>query len=457
MSLYGALFSAVSGLNANSQALGAISDNISNVNTIGYKSNDTQFSTLVTEGRSSNFYSPGGVTAKVRQLVSRGGLLQASASNTDLAIDGAGFFVTRTLPDSLNGEVRFTRAGSFTQDARGFLKNTAGLYLMGWQLDSTGNYLNDGNLGSLTPVSTAGFTGTAEATTNVRVRANLQASQEASSAYATYNANSASFNMAGGNVQPDFIQSVQVFDTQGGTHNVNFAFIKTNVPNAWDVEIFSPDPADVQAIPGLQQGQLATGRVIFNQDGSLKLQPAFPGDTNITNLLGSPPLSSPITPQWTNGAGAEPIKLNLGSDGKLDGLTQYEARSQVISTDRNGAVFGNVIAVDISKDGIVTAQFSNGISRKVYKLPVATFQNPDELVRQQSNSYIASDRSGSYAINEPGLGGGGQISAATLEASTVDLASEFTKLITTQRAYSSSARIITTADQMLQELTQVGR
>jgi flagellar hook protein FlgE len=466
MSLYGALFSGVSGLNANSQALGAISDNISNVNTVGYKANDTQFSTLVTEASASTTYQPGGVQAKVRQLVSRTGLLQQTNSSSDLAVDGQGFFVARTNSDTKLGEARFTRAGSFTQDANGYFVNTAGLYLQGWKLDPDGTYLNDGSIDGLVPISTSTLTGTAEATSKVNIRANLQASQKLNLDLGVYDGANPAKNMAGGELKPDFIQSIQVFDAQGGSHNVNLGFMRANpaVPgneNTWNVEVYAANPAELTAaqqqvsagLPVVTAGQLAKGVIKFNADGSLNLS----GTTLLAGGVPALGLNNAITPTWASGAGSGPIKFDLGSDGNLDGLTQYEARSQVISYDRDGAVFGNVIGVNFSKDGTVTAQFSNGVSKKVYKLPIATFQNPDGLVRQQGNAYSPSDNSGSFALNEPGVGGSGRVVASTLEASTVDLASEFTKLIVTQRAYSASSKIITTANEMLQELMQVIR
>jgi flagellar hook protein FlgE len=230
--------------------------------------------------------------------------------------------------------------------------------------------------------------------------------------------------------------------------------------NTWYAEVYAADPTELDAsqqqtagTPPVTAGQLASGVVKFNADGSLNLA----GTTLLVG--GTPPLglSAAITPTWASQAGSKPITFDMGSDGQLDGITQYEARSQVISYDRDGAVFGNVIGVSFSKDGTVTAQFSNGVSKKVYKLPVATFQNPDGLLRQQGNAYSPSDDSGSFALNEPGIGGSGRVVSSTLEASTVDLASEFTKLITTQRAYSASSKIITTANEMLQELTQMIR
>lgn len=459
MSIYGALFSGVSGLNAQSVALGAISDNITNVNTVGYKANDTLFSTLVIEGTSTASYQPGGVQAKTRQLVTTPGLLQSSASNTDLAIDGQGFFVTRPSPTST--EVRFTRAGSFTQDAAGNLVNSAGNYLLGWPLDASGNFTNNGSTNGLVPVSTSGLTGTAEATSSVRLRANLQASQTVNSNIAAYNATDPLHSVAAGTFPADFVQSIPVYDGQGGIHNINLAFVKSATPNVWNAELYLPNNDGTATPPSAVSNLIASGTVVFNGDGSIKLQadPLIPGDTNFTSLLssGGVALAAPLNVTWNNGAATRPIKFALGSNGAFDGLTQYDAQSQRISTNADGAVFGNVIGVNVGKDGTVSAQFSNGVTRDVYRLPIATFQNPDDLQRLQGNAYAASTLSGAFVLNSPGVGGAGRISSSTLEASTVDLGNEFTKLITTQRAYSAAAKVITTADEILTELNQIKR
>ncbi len=433
MSLYSALFAGVSGLNAYSSAMGTISDNITNVNTVGYKAAESHFSTFVTDNRTQGTYTPGGVTAKARTLVSQQGLLQASNSGTDLGIDGAGFFVVRNDNEVGKGQAQFTRAGSFTPDAEGYLRNTAGLYLQGWELDSTGAVTNNGSLNDLKPINIARLTGTAEATSQIALRANLQSSQPVfAGAYATG-------DLASGTQTADFERSVQVYDAQGGTHNLTLSFLKTG-DNQWAVEVHG-DPADVQAANGL----LASGTLAFNGDGSL-------------NISGSTPaLFDPIAVNWAGGAKPGTISLSLGSDGAVDGLTQYDSQSALISSTVDGAVFGNVTDVAISDDGVVTALFDNGLTREVYKLPLATFQNPNGLLRLQGNAYGISDFSGNFTLTEAGTGGSGRISPSTLEASTVDLAAEFTDMITVQRAYSASTKIITTADEMLMELTQLRR
>lgn len=456
MSVFAALFSGVSGLQTFGSALGVIADNITNVNTVGYKESRANFITLVTESNSTTGFAPGGVGLAVQTLVSRQGLLQASNSATDLSIDGAGFFVVRSATDAEapDGEIVFTRAGSFTPDEEGFLKNTAGDFLMGWPLDSAGGLpTNLGDISALVPVRTSGLTGTAEATTSIGIRANLQSSQGVNVNEGLYRAEGddlgtggvTEVNMAGGGITPDFQRSVQVFDAQGGRHTLILAMLKSPTANQWHVEIWGDPTSEVNVSGANVDGQVATGTLAFNTDGSLDL----------SNTSAS--LFSAILIDWNNGAADSTITIDFGSDGDTDGFTQFDSTSTLISSSVDGAVFGNVVGVSVEKDGTVTALFDNGLSRSVFKLPLATFQNPDGLTRRQGNAYAVSDRSGAFILVEAGQGGGGTIAPATLESSTVDLAKEFTELIITQRAFTASTRIITTADEMLDELNRIKR
>lgn len=451
MSLYSALFSGVSGLNAYSSALGIISDNITNVNTVGYKASIAEFSTLVTETSSTTTYSPGGVAARPRSLISQQGLPTPTTSGTDLAIDGSGFFVVNSDPVSgSRGTVSFTRAGSFRPDDEGFLRNAAGQYLLGFPLGNNGELVNNGDVRSLEPISTTGLTGTAEPTTEVRLRANLQAkgfdgpegTPVINPRAVDYDPSDPANNLASGGITPDFTRPIDVFDAQGGTHRLTFSFLQTDI-NEWAVEVYADPPSDVVTQNGFVDGQLATGTVRFNSDGSIDL------DNTSPSLLDAIPVA------WTNGAGSQDISFDLGSNGDVNGVTQFNSRSALISSTANGAAFGNVVGVSVGEDGTVTALFDNNLTRAVYRIPLGTFQNPDGLRRLQGNSYGISADSGTFSIVEPGTGGGGTIESSTLEASTVDLANEFTRLISTQRAFSASTRVITTADEMLAELNQV--
>ncbi|MFQ5533711.1 MAG: flagellar hook-basal body complex protein [Sphingomonadales bacterium] len=448
MSVIGALLSGVSGLSANSNALGMIGDNIVNINTVGYKATDARFSTLVTDASSATMFSSGGVQSSPQTLVDSQGLLQATDSATDLAIIGSGFFVTgSSAQGSGSGEIQFTRAGSFTPNADGFLQNTAGLFLKGWQIDDNGNIpTNLGDLSLLETINVSGLTGTAKATTTVQLRANLQATQTPNPNVASYDPTNSAFNMASGTgLKPDFERTIPIIDAQGGTRSLTFAFLKSATPNRWFVELNIPSPSNFNLTPPNIDGQVATGTLAFKEDGTL----------DVANT--SPSLLNAVTIDWNDGPADSNLTIDFGTDGRADGLTQFNSASTLLSSSVNGAVFGNVTGVSITPEGKVTALFDNGLVKDVFQLPVATFQNPNGLTRRNGNAFVPSPESGSFNIQLPNTGGAGKISPSNLEGSTVDLASEFTKLITTQRAFTASTRIITTADEMLDELNRVKR
>lgn len=433
MSLYSALYAGVSGLGAQSSAMATVADNITNINTVGYKGVATEFRSLVTDGRMKSSYSAGGVAAAPQALISKQGLLQASANQTDLAIDGAGFFVVRT-GDTPGADIAFTRAGAFKPDLEGFLRNTSGYYLQGWRLDAQGDYIDTGNLDTLEPVRLSELTGSAAPTTDIAMRANLKSDE------VPFAGSYAAGDLASGTATPHFSRSLDIYDAQGGPRRVTMSFLKT-AANTWQAEIFAQPATDVTAAGGV----LASGTVSFNPDGSL-------------NLAGSTPaLFAPLSVSWTNGAGSQPIELALGTDGGLDGLTQFGGESALISSSVNGGLLGNIASVEVSSEGVVSAIFEDGTARAVYQLPIATFQNPDGLTRLSGNAYSISMASGSAAINAPGAFGSGVVASSTLEASNVDLAQEFTNMIRFQRAYSASSKIITTVDDMLQELSNLKR
>ncbi len=147
----------------------------------------------------------------------------------------------------------------------------------------------------------------------------------------------------------------------------------------------------------------------------------------------------------------------MGTVGGTAGITQYDNTSTLVSSTVDGALFGSLSGINIDTDGMVTAQFSNGLAQAVYKIPIATFSNPDGLSEVSGNAYLTSIASGSPTITEADLGGAGTIESKNLEGSTVDLATEFTNLITTQRAYEASSKIVTTASTMLDDLLQMMR
>ena len=433
MSLYSALYAGVSGLSAQSSAMAGVADNITNINTVGYKGVQTEFRTLVTDGRSKTSYSAGGVTAAPQALISKQGMLQSSSSDTDIAIDGAGFFVVRS-DSTASGEVSFTRAGSFRPDSEGFLRNTSGLILQGWRLDTQGGYVDNGSLDTLTPVRLSDLTGTAMPTSKLEMRANLQSTTPIHPSLASTPPTYVAGQMQSGAVTPQFSRSLDVYDAQGTAHRVTVGFIKSG-PNTWASEIYG-------AASDVTTPLLASGTVTFDGDGNLATLPAS---------------FDSLTINWKNGASPLKVDLNLGDPGGLNGLTQFGSESALISSIVDGGMLGNLASIEVSKTGRVSAVFDDGTTREVFQLPIATFANPNGLTRVSGNAFQMSADSGNYAINKAGALGAGMIASGSLEASNVDLAGEFTNMIRFQRAYSASSKIITTVDDMLQEVSNLKR
>mgnify|MGYP006276476667 CR=1 FL=1 len=463
MSINSALAAGASGLLANSSALAAISDNIANVNTVGYKRVDTTFTpNYKIGGGGESRYSSSGVTANSRLDVNTAGLLNPGSAPTDLAIDGEGFFVVRPSPDNASGSdaVLFTRSGGFSTDDQGFMRNDAGQYLFAWPVQPDGSVVqNPSNLNELEAVNLSNIGGTADATSSVRINANLQASQAVSPAEAAYDATTPANNMASGAVTADFQRTIQVYDTQGGVRSVTLSLLKSSTANQWHAELHVEPASDVTTGAGLNNGQIATGVVAFDTNGELD-----PGNTTLPtnlNFLGSDnaaPLGANDV-QWSTatGVGAQDIAFDLGAAGSPGGITQFDSPSVLNSTVVDGAIFGDFAGVEVDAEGFVSARFTNGVVRQVYQIPVATVFNPNGLASVGGASFQITDDSGAFTLNAPGVGSSGTISASTLENSNVDIATEFSNLIVTQRAYSASSRIITTADEMLNEAIQMKR
>lgn len=416
MSIFGAMVAGVSGLAAQSQALGMISDNIANMNTIGYKGVSADFSTLVTQAAGANSHTPGGVMSTPLQRVDQQGLLQTTSSATDVALAGSGFFVVNSDAAAANGEYFFTRAGSFRPDENGDLRNTAGYYLQGWPLDPAGNLpANTSVLGSTETVNVSNLSGVATPTTVMDLGLNLPSSA-----------------LVGDNHSA----TIQIFDSLGNAHNLELIFQKA-ATNSWDITVADPTLASSGATTGTVTP--AARSITFNGDGT----PAS---------IIFPPID--IT-GWTTGADNSSVAGNLGTVNATDGITQFSGQFAISYLNQDGLTFGNYSGLTINDDGLLTALFDNGEQLAIYQLPVAMFANPNGLIPRDGNAYSESDSSGQVLLNPANVSGAGRIASSALESSNVDLAEEFTNMIVTQRAYSASAKIITTADEMLEELIRI--
>jgi flagellar hook protein FlgE len=457
MSINSAMLAGVSGLVANSSSMAAISDNIANINTVAYKRSQVNFANIVTAQAVVGRYSAGGVQGITRQFVSQQGLIQSATSSTDLAISGDGFFVvTEKAAGLTNADTRvFTRSGSFAPDADGFLKNDSGFYLQGWPVQDDGTFdIDPSDLTRLEPINVKNLGAAVKATSNVVVNANLNAQGAISPDEAAYAAGDMSdyADDPTTGAAPDFEIEMNVIDSQGGTHRITIALMRkdpTANPNEWHAEIYG-DPDEVTATGN---GLITSGTLAFTGDGKIDL-----ANSDLFGAMGDEPVitlnaSGGAAPKWDDSLGIEAQTITFD----LDQLTQYNSASKVKSVNPDGATVGTVVGVEVDEEGYVSAIFDNSEVRRIAKLAVATFQNPDGLSAVSGNAYRATIQSGEFTIKEPGSAGAGSISPSTLEASTVDLSAEFTGLITTQKAYSACSKIITTADQMLDELINIRR
>ncbi len=751
MSIFGAMQSRISALASQSSSMGAISDNIANVNTVGYKSNSVAFSTLVTKQSSSSLYSPGGVQSKPKQSISAQGLLSATSNSTDVAISGSGYFVVNQSANPGEGDLwAYTRAGSFSVDENGYLKNTGGYYAQAWSLlpwdgnpnatvvdvngikymkayyDASGNtvYINDNIIDgtNLRPVNLANIGGTATPTHQISLGANLpsddpiydptnaaaggkrkvsaliydslgnasnmsleytKTSSNGWSMGASVPSGASSVTLYGGRETtgdtsqdvyyaagqleftkiPENGSSIAITDAGTGT-TYNFIFtngtatippdagntkniavdisagiittsdftkafetaIKNNMPSA---NRFTADGSTIQIVQSVAGAELTidasktlacvqsasnpaqdtgiptgvftiqaidndiknTARIDFNSDkaadylnktivldgktyhfvntdtvddpgagdyyvniadainggdvdvakmmsifgaklnttatepsrfvisgSSLEILPSSTGgditiDTtglgtaisgvvrdSVTNswksiqnttatlanqftVNGTEVEQGAVVPavrfnadgtpkyfyvdemaiEWANGAqnmDGDPdngtrITLDMGNVGTNDGLTNLSGDFLTNYINQDGAKFGSYTGVSISEDGVVTALCDNGETRPIAILPLATFANANGMEALTGNTWIETDASGQAMLRQAGTNGAGEITAYSVESSNVDLATEFSNMIVTQRAYSAATKIITTADEMLDELTRM--
>jgi flagellar hook protein FlgE len=437
MSLYDAMMIGVSGLNANSRAMSVFSSNIANVNTVGYKTSQSTFETMLGSANGGSAGLATGVMASAQANIAQQGAEFSTSSPTDLAINGNGFFCVATDADRA-GQMLFTRAGSFSPDSGGALRNSSGLYLMGYPINEDG-ITSTSALGAIT---TAGLGGKGEATTKMSIDANLDAS-ETGVAYTEG-------QMQSQDVDPMFQTTVNVYDSLGGVQPLKISYVKVNdPPNTWAYEV------SYQGAGGNIDGgnPIATGTLTFNTDGSLQKVVDTTGDGSVESEDGSIDLKIP----WSDASGLadQTVTMNMGSYTGTDGMTQFASDSVLNASNADGAAFGSVTGLTVHPDGKVFANYSNGLTQAVYQVPLATFSNPNGLTLVGGNAFAQSGQSGTPRINPADTAGAGTVQAYALEGSTVDLATEFTSMITTQQAYSASARVVSTASQMLDELMQM--
>jgi len=428
MALTGALFAGVSGINANGNAMNIIGDNIANVNTVGFKSSRAVFFDLLSADVGGTKVGLGSRLADAHRPFVQGGV-ETTNSPTDMAIQGRGLFVLR---DSA-GASYYTRAGQFTLNDQGNLVNPAGLRVQGYGLDSGGN-INTG----LTDIVINQTVVSPTPTSTITLTANLDATAATPAAALPANAVGTSALPGAWFAGANFSTVVTTFDTLGQGHDLTYVFRKTGA-NTWDYRVVA-NGAEVGGTAGELQ-QITSGVLNFGANGSLNT--AAP--TSITDI-------GPVA--WSNGATAQTI---TAANQNFLGTTQYAQASTVSVLNQNGSQSGVLRGINIGSDGIITGQFTTGGTQPLFRVALADFASPEGLTHSGNSLFLESPDSGPVLIGAPANGSFGTVLSGSLELSTVDLATEFVKMVTTQRAFQASSRTITVTDTLLEEVSNLKR
>jgi flagellar hook protein FlgE len=508
MSLFGALNTAVSGLTAQSAAFGNISENVANSQTVGYKRVDTSFKDYLTTSTPTDNL-PGAVVAAPEYVNNIQGTITQTDNPLGMAIAGQGYFAVSQPIGEVNGTTTFnsqqfySRAGDFSMNASGYLVNSAGQYLNGWSVNqATG--IADQN--SVIPIQINQSTFNPLPTGTVTLAANLPASPAAGTAVAPYK------DVTGALVPGTPVSSqITVYDALGTAHPITLNWTRA-VSNSqptpavfppavsadqWVVQISVPgaqattsvvgnggppgngDPTDagtarvsfgpssaVDGDPTAVHGTI--GSVIVNPDPVLNSGNPSSGAVGVVDsgtilpskyvAPGLPTDAVPASIKFvTNfGSGDQTITLNLGSYGGTTGVTQFAGTAfNLLGLTQDGVPPGSFSGVTTQASGNIIVNYNNGQTKKIAQVPVVTFNAPNELQSQNGQSFTATPSSGSPLAQAASTNGAGNLVVGSVEGSNVDIATQFTNLIVTQQAYASNAKVVTTANTMLQATLQM--
>ncbi|WP_286193679.1 flagellar hook-basal body complex protein [Tropicibacter sp. R16_0] len=433
MTISSSLNAGIAALTANASRLASISDNIANSSTYGYKRVETDFHSLVNSTSGGN-YSAGGVRSTTQRMIDQRGSLVSTTNATDLSVRGGGMLpVAKTSEIASNNgtpNMLLTTTGSFRTNDEGYLVTESGLTLMGWRANPDGTIPNlprDTSDG-LTPVQLSVNQLSGSPTTQMNLRMNLPATAtEAGSP---------------GDSQP---LSVEYYDNLGKSENLQVELVPvvpaTGESNEWTM--IMRDTASGGTIVGEYTLTFNDSRT---DGGTL---------ASVTNTTGGA-YDASTGSMIVNVAGG-PMEINIGRPNDPNGITQLSDTFAPVSITKDGSAVGTMTRVEVDENGFVHAFFDNGASRKIFQIPLVNLPNPNGLVALDSQTYEPSRESGTYFLWNAGEGPTGSIAGFSREESTTDIANELTAMIQTQRSYSSSAKVITTVDEMLQETTNIKR
>jgi len=412
----GSFSAGLSGLSANSTYLSVIGNNLANINTVGYKASAVSFADLVSQTVGSTSENPtqiglGVVTGSISPVFTQGNIENA-AEPTNVAIQGQGFFIVKD-PDS--GGNAYTRAGNFSFNADGALIGPDGWTVQGYTAKNptTGAIVTTGQPTDI--IVPPGVLQAPAATSTITTQINLNTNAVIDAA------------------NPEYTQSVQIYDTKGTAHVLTLVFNKTSA-SAWTVSVTAP--------------------TVDLTGATTPPSTSISGPTNLTfDALGH--LTSPTadivipTQNWNNGATTPAINWDIIPPSGLPTITSYDSPSAAPSITQNGSAAGQIDNITVNSAGEIIASFGAGQTVTVGQLAMANFNNPKGLQKLGQNHYGETAAAGVANIGVAGTGGRGSITGNALESSNVDMAQEFTRMILAQRGYQANAKSITTADEVL--------
>lgn len=405
---------ALSALNANSTAISAVGNNLANLNTTGYKATDVSFADVLSQtltGDGSTQLGMGVGSPVTTKNFTQQGAIQSSTNTLALAIQGQGFLITKRA----DGNIFYSRDGNLQTSKTGTLQNAQGEAIQGWT-NLTGGPINT-NAPAGDIVIPTGSLQPGAVTKNLSLNVNLDAT-------------AANTTTTG---QPTYSTQMQVFDSLGGAHTLTVDYFKTasatspTSPAAWTWTASLPDGTTT-----------STGTLNFDQSGNL-ISPASTAASPAIAITG-----------FTNGAANMNVNFNLWQNGAST-ITQFAQASSNSSNTQDGSAASQVTGMSIGNGGAVLASLSNGKQVQVGTVAVANFVNPNSLVAVGNNDFQQSGGTSQAAIGTAGSGGRGDIAGSSVESSTVDVSTEFTRLMTYQNSYTANSRVVTTANNILEE------
>ncbi len=421
MSLFGAMDTAISGLNAQAASFSNISDNLANSQTVGFKSIGTNFVDYLTDSTAS-LNDSGSVATRPEYENELQGTIQQSSDPLAMAISGQGFFsvseqtgASATGTPELSTQQYYTRTGDFTANNSGYLVNSAGEYLNGYPVDQATGAVNTSQL---VPIQVTQTQLPPVATSNVALVANVPAAPTATS---------------------NLTAETSVFDGSGVSHQLQTTWSQNSADN-WTLTLSSPD--------NVAGGSSTIGSVgvSFNSNGTLAALSNATGALAVTGSATDGVVQ--ISPNF--GSGAQPITLDLGAFNQATGVTQFAASDyQLTSATQNGAAAGNFTDISANADGNIVANYDNGSTVTIAQVPLVTFANADDLQRQNGQAFTATQSSGVAQVNQINTNGAGGLVVGSTESSNVDIASQLSQLIVAQQAYGANAKVITTSNELL--------